>query len=77
MTKYDLVAIGTGTADYGFKVLVEEGSDRILGAHLLGPQADEVINIFGLAIRNGLTAADLRDTIFAYPTGASDIGYML
>ncbi|MDZ4263367.1 MAG: NAD(P)/FAD-dependent oxidoreductase [Pseudomonadota bacterium] len=62
---------------YGFKVLVEEESDRILGAHLVGPHADEVINIFALAIRNGLTAEDLKSTMFAYPTGASDIGYML
>ena len=62
---------------YGFKVLVEEGSDRILGAHLIGPHVDEVINIFALAIRNGLTARALKATIFAYPSGASDIGYML
>ena len=62
---------------YGFKTLTEEGSGRILGAHLVGPHADEVINIFGLTIRHGLTADDLRQTIFAYPTGASDIGDML
>ncbi|KAA0686143.1 MULTISPECIES: dihydrolipoyl dehydrogenase family protein [Azospirillum] len=62
---------------YGFKVLVEEGTECILGAHLVGPHADEVINIFGLAIRHGLTADDLKTTMFAYPTGASDIGYML
>jgi glutathione reductase (NADPH) len=62
---------------YGFKTLIEEGSGRILGAHLVGPHADEVINIFGLAIRHGLTAEDLKQTIFAYPTVASDIGYML
>lgn len=62
---------------YGHKVLIDEGSDLILGAHLVGPHADEVINLFGLAIRHGLTAADLRTTMFAYPTGASDIGYML
>jgi hypothetical protein len=30
-----------------------------------------------LAIRNQLTTAALKDAIFAYPTGASDIGYML
>ena len=64
-------------AIYGFKVLVEEGSDHILGAHLVGPHVDEVINIFALAIRNGLTAEDLKTTMFAYPTGASDIGYMI
>jgi glutathione reductase (NADPH) len=62
---------------YGFKVLIEEGSDLILGAHLTGPHVDELINIFGLAIRNGITAAQLRSTIFAYPTGASDIAHML
>jgi glutathione reductase (NADPH) len=62
---------------YGFKSLVEEGTERILGAHVVGPHADEIINIFGLAIRNGLTATDLKATIFAYPTGASDISSMI
>src|SRR3546814_11354028 len=62
---------------YGHKVLIDERTDLVLGAHLVGPNADEVINLFGLAIRHGLTAADLRSTMFAYPTGASDIGYML
>jgi len=62
---------------YGYKTLVEEETGRILGAHLVGPRIDEVINVFGLAIRNGLTADDIKNTMFAYPTGASDIGYML
>jgi glutathione reductase (NADPH) len=62
---------------YGFKVLVEEESDRILGAHLVGPHADELINLFAMAIRHNLTAEDLKATIFGYPTGASDIVHML
>lgn len=62
---------------YGFKVLVEEQTDHILGTHLVGPHVDEVINIFALAIRQGLTAEDLKTTMFAYPTGASDISHML
>lgn len=62
---------------YGFKVLVEESTGRILGAHLVGPHADEVINIFGLGIRNELTAAALKNMIFAYPTVSSDVAYML
>jgi glutathione reductase (NADPH) len=62
---------------YGFKLLIEEGSGRILGAHLVGPEVEHVINIFALAIRKGLTTEDLRDAIFAYPTGASDITHML
>lgn len=62
---------------YGYKVLVDEATDLILGAHLVGPHADEVINLFALAIRHDLTVDDLKSTMFAYPTGASDIGYML
>jgi hypothetical protein len=37
----------------------------------------EVINVFAIAIRSGLTAQNLRDMIFAYPTSASDVGYMI
>lgn len=61
----------------GFKVLVEEGSRRILGAHLLGPHAEEVINLFALAIRAGLSADKLKTMIYAYPTSASDVSYMV
>jgi glutathione reductase (NADPH) len=61
----------------GSKVLIEEGTDRILGAHLLGLHAEEVINLFALAIRAGLRASDLKTMVYAYPTSASDISYML
>jgi len=40
----------------GYKVLIEERTDRILGAHILGSEADEVINLFALAIRSGMRA---------------------
>jgi glutathione reductase (NADPH) len=60
-----------------FKVLIEENSGRILGAHLLGAHAEETINLFGLAIRFGLKAEDLRSMIYAYPTHASDVTHML
>jgi glutathione reductase (NADPH) len=66
-----------GEPVYGYKTLVEGDSGRILGAHLVAPHADEVINLFGLAIRHNLTLGDLKTTMFAYPTGASDIGSML
>lgn len=62
---------------YGFKILIEEETERVLGAHLVGPNVDEVINLFALAIRHGLTTEALKSTMFAYPTGASDIGSML
>ena len=61
----------------GHKVLVEEGTDRILGAHILGSQAGEVINLFALAIRSGMRATDLKHTLFAYPTSGSNMARML
>jgi len=60
-----------------FKVLVEDGSGRILGAHLLSSHAGEVINLFSLAIRHHLTAADIKQTIFVHPAESSDISYMV
>lgn len=62
---------------YGYKVLVDEETGCVLGAHLVGSHVDEVINLFALAIRRNLTANELKTTMFAYPTGASDIAYML
>ncbi|MBI0539584.1 NAD(P)/FAD-dependent oxidoreductase, partial [Roseomonas sp. KE2513] len=44
---------------HGFKTLVEGDTGRILGAPLVGSHVDEVINLFGLAIRHGLTITDL------------------
>lgn len=60
-----------------FKVLVDNNTDQIIGAHLLGPNAEEIINIFTLAMNAGMKANDLKKTIFSYPTNASDIVYML
>ncbi|MEH2472405.1 pyruvate/2-oxoglutarate dehydrogenase complex dihydrolipoamide dehydrogenase (E3) component [Nitrobacteraceae bacterium AZCC 2161] len=62
---------------YGYKMLVDEGTGQIIGAHIVGPHADEVINLFALAIRHNLTPRDLQTTMFGYPTAASDIGYLL
>jgi glutathione reductase (NADPH) len=66
-----------GETTSGYKVLIEEGTGRILGAHLLGPHAAEVINLFAIAIRLGISADDLKQVIFAYPTNGSDIRFML
>lgn len=60
-----------------FKVLVDEETDQILGAHLLSPNAEEVINLFMLAIHAKLPASEVKQLIFAYPTASSDVIYML
>jgi glutathione reductase (NADPH) len=61
----------------GYKVLVEEDTERIVGAHILGSEAGEVINLFALAIRSGTRAADLKHILFAYPTSGSNLTRML
>ena len=66
-----------GETTSGAKVLVEEGTDRILGAHLLGPQADEVINLFAMAIRLRIPAAQMKEVIYAYPTYGSDVRFLV
>jgi len=48
-----------------------------LGAHIVGHAGEELINIFGLAKKHGITASQLRDFIYAYPSFSSDIKHML
>ena len=61
----------------GFKVLIEEGTGKILGAHLIGPGAEEQINILAMAMGQGMTANQLKGVIFAYPSYSSDLGSMV
>ncbi|MFQ5998985.1 MAG: dihydrolipoyl dehydrogenase family protein, partial [Candidatus Bathyarchaeia archaeon] len=63
----------------GFKVLVEEGTSRILGAHLLGAHGEEVVNLFAFAIQFGLKADNLnwQNMIYSYPSYSRDMIYMI
>jgi glutathione reductase (NADPH) len=65
-----------GEITSGVKVLVEEGSQRILGAHLFGPHAEEVISVFAVAVRFGIRAEELKQVLFAYPTSTPDVVHM-
>ncbi len=60
-----------------YKVIVEKKTRKILGATIFGPLAEEQINVLSLAIRQGLGTAAIMESLFAYPTGASDLQYML
>lgn len=59
------------------KVVVDRSNDHILGAHFVGHAGQELVNIFGLAMRLGITASQIRDNVYAYPTFSSDIKHML
>jgi len=60
-----------------YKVLIDNKTNQILGVHLIGPHADDVINVFVVAMNQGMTIYDLKKTIYAYPTASSDIIHML
>ena len=59
------------------KVLVEKGSGRILGAHLVGHGAEETIHAFAIAVEKGMPASELAERVYAYPTFHADIKYMV
>jgi glutathione reductase (NADPH) len=59
------------------KIIVDEESDTVVGAHFVGHAGEELINIFGLAMKHGIKASEIRDFIFAYPTFSADIKSML
>ncbi|HET6620347.1 MAG TPA: hypothetical protein VFG64_10430, partial [Dongiaceae bacterium] len=59
------------------RIVVEEGSDHILGAQLVGHAGEELIHIFALAMKHGITATDLRQTVYGFPTFSADIKSML
>lgn len=66
-----------GEEHSAYKVLVEKDTGKILGAHLIGPGAEEQINIFALAMGVGMTANQIKGVVFAYPSYASDLAYMV
>ncbi len=72
---YSNVRVGEDCA--AVKVIFDNRTDEILGAHLLGPEYAEVVNLFGLAIRLGLKTRDLKKMVSAYPSVGSDFGSML
>lgn len=70
-------AVHKGEKTYAFKIIIDTQTDLILGAHLIGPNAQETINLFALAIKAGVKASDLKTIPFTYPTDGSDIAMML
>lgn len=58
------------------KLLIENESGKILGAHLLGHESEELINVFAVAMAAGYGAKDLERILFSYPTRSSDIQYI-
>jgi dihydrolipoamide dehydrogenase len=50
------------------KFVSDESSDRILGVHIIGPHASDLIHEAAIAIKSGLKTKDIADTIHSHPT---------
>jgi dihydrolipoamide dehydrogenase len=56
-----------------FKIISEEGTDKILGAHIIGAHASDLIHEIAVAMEKGLAVKDIAHTIHAHPTLAEGI----
>jgi glutathione reductase (NADPH) len=55
------------------KLLVDGTTDRVVGCHIVGPDAGELIQVIGVAVRMGATKADFDATIAVHPTAAEEL----
>ena len=55
------------------KLLVDVASDRVVGCHIAGPDAGELIQVIGIAVKMGATKADFDATMAVHPTMAEEL----
>jgi glutathione reductase (NADPH) len=55
------------------KLVVDGMTDRVVGCHIVGPDAGEMIQVLGIAIKRGATKADFDDTVAVHPTAAEEL----
>jgi glutathione reductase (NADPH) len=59
-----------------YKLIVDESSDKVVGAHMIGPDAPEILQAVAIAIRAGLTKAQFDDTVALHPTMSEELVLM-
>ncbi len=55
------------------KLVADKQTDKLLGAHILAPEGGELIQTATMALKTGMTTADLGQTIFPYLTGVEGL----
>ena len=68
--------LGRGAERVLMKLVVDQVSDRVLGAHMIGADAAEIIQGIGIAVKAGLTKADFDRTVAVHPTAAEEFVLM-
>jgi len=56
-----------------FKLVVDGESDRVVGCHIVGPDAGEMIQLVGIAVKMKATKADFDATMAVHPTAAEEL----
>ena len=56
-----------------FKLIVDAASDRVLGCHIIGPDAGEMIQLVGIAVKMEATKADFDAVMAVHPTAAEEL----
>jgi glutathione reductase (NADPH) len=55
------------------KLVVDGETDRVVGIHVVGPDAGEMIQLLGIAVKMGATKADFDATVAVHPTAAEEM----
>ncbi len=55
------------------KLIVDKASDKVVGVHMLGPDAPEIMQGFSVALKTGATKADFDSTVGIHPTAAEEL----
>ena len=55
------------------KLVVDGMTDRVVGAHIVGPDAGEMIQLIGIAVKMRATKADFDATMAVHPTAAEEL----
>jgi glutathione reductase (NADPH) len=55
------------------KLVVDAKTDRVLGAHIMGHEAGEMIQMLGIAVKMGATKAQVDATVAVHPTAAEEL----
>ena len=56
-----------------FKLIVDAASDRVLGCHIVGPDAGEMIQLVGIAVKMNATKTDFDAVMAVHPTAAEEL----
>ncbi len=59
-----------------YKMIVEEETERVVGIHMVGPDAPEILQVAAVAVKAGLSKAQFDETIALHPTMSEELVLM-